>query len=234
MSDSPSPLISAHQVTKVYHRGRPDEVRAVDGVSMSVARGEALVLRGPSGSGKTSLLSLVACMSRPTSGRVVVDGRDVARVGEERLADIRRRRFGFIFQQFHLIPELSVVDNVLLPLFPLPVGWSDMRRRADSVLAALDLTGKGHRKVRTLSGGEQQRAAIGRALINDPEIVVADEPTAHLDRSLARDLLRILEELRRQGRTLVIATHDPLVFDHPLVSRVLTVRDGRIEGEERR
>jgi putative ABC transport system ATP-binding protein len=233
MSDSPSPLISAHQVTKVYHRGRPDEVRAVDGVSMSVARGEALVLQGPSGSGKTSLLSLVACMSRPTSGRVVVDGRDVARVGEEMLADIRRRRFGFIFQQFHLIPDLPAIDNVLVPLYPTEVSLREMRGRAHVALARLGMDGKATRKVRTLSGGEQQRVAIARALVNDPQVVVADEPTAHLDRRLAEELLAILEDIHRDGRTVVIATHDPRVFDHPIVDRILEMRDGRIVGERR-
>jgi len=234
MSRPTPPFIVTERVSKVYNRGRPDEVRAVDGVSLSVGKGEAVVLQGPSGSGKTSLLSMMACMSRPTSGRVIVEGRDVARVGEETLADIRRRRFGFIFQHFYLIPELSAIENVLLPLFPIPMGWREMRQRAEEVLAVLEMSGKGQRKVRSLSGGEQQRVAIGRALINDPEVVVADEPTAHLDRSLARDLLRILEELSRQGRTLVVATHDPMVVDHPLVSRVVAVRDGRVEGEEPR
>jgi len=233
MSDASTSVIVTERVTKVYNRGRPDEVRAVDGVSLSVLRGDAVVLQGPSGSGKTSLLSLMACMSRPTSGRVVVDGRDVARVGEEALAEIRRRRFGFMFQQYHLIPELTVLENVLLPLYPVAMGWSEMRRRADAVLTTLDMAGKGRRKVRSLSGGEQQRVAIARALVNDPEVVIADEPTAHLDRALARDLMQVLHELKRQGRTLVIATHDPLVFEHPLVSRRLAVRDGRIEGKER-
>jgi putative ABC transport system ATP-binding protein len=147
---------------------------------------------------------------------------------------VRRRRFGFIFQQFNLIAGLSVIDNVLLPLYPVTMGLTEMRDRGRRVLERLDLDGKRHRKVRVLSGGEQQRVAIARALVNDPEVIVADEPTAHLDRKLSEELLQILAELKADGRTLLVATHDPLVFEHPLVDRRLSMRDGQVEGEHRR
>jgi putative ABC transport system ATP-binding protein len=208
-------------------------VRAVEAVTMHVDRGEVLVLEGPSGSGKTSLLSLIGCMSRPTSGRIVVDGRDVAKLAESELTRERRQRFGFIFQQFHLIPGLPAIDNVLVPLYPTEVSLREMRDRAHGALARLGMDGKASRKVRTLSGGEQQRVAIARALVNNPQVVVADEPTAHLDRRLAEELLVILEDIHRDGRTVVIATHDPRVFDHPIVDRILEMRDGRVVGERR-
>jgi putative ABC transport system ATP-binding protein len=222
MSVVATPFIAADGVSKTYNPGRADEVR-----------GEVLVLEGPSGSGKTSLLSLIGCMSRPTSGRIVVDGRDVAKLAEGALTEERRQRFGFIFQQFHLIPDLPAIENVLVPLYPTEVSLREMWGRAHGALARLGMDGKASRKVRTLSGGEQQRVAIARALVNNPQVVVADEPTAHLDRRLAEELLVILEDIHRDGRTVVIATHDPRVFDHPIVDRVLEMSDGRIVGERR-
>ena len=222
-------LIRAHEVTKVYNARRPDEVRAVDGISLDVVRGEVVVLKGPSGSGKTTLLSIIGCMTRPTSGRVEVDGRDVARLPERFLAAIRRRTFGFIFQQYNLIRDLPLQENILLPLYPLAMSGREMERRAGHVLQLLDLTRRRHLKVNQLSGGEQQRAAIARALINEPEILVADEPTAHLDRTLAGELLGILQNLNRDGMTLLIATHDPFIYDHPFVDKTFAMRDGRLE-----
>jgi len=232
VNSSTRALILTEGVTKVYNPRRPDEVVAVDGVSMHVKRGEVVVLKGPSGSGKTSLLSLLGCMSRPTAGRIVVDGRDVAKLAEGVLTRVRRQEFGFIFQQYHLIPDLSVVENVLLPLYPTGMRFSAMEERAEKVLSKLELEGKRRRKVRRLSGGEQQRVAVARALINEPEIIVADEPTAHLDRRLSEELLHILEDLNRDGKTIIIATHDPLVYEHPLVGRVFSMRDGRIGAED--
>jgi len=222
-------LIAAENVVKIYNARQPDEVRAVDDVSLHVDRGEVVVLKGPSGSGKSSLLSLIGCMARPTSGRVLVGGRDVARLPERFLTAIRRRTFGFIFQQYHLIRDLSVVENVLLPLYPLDLGAAEMHVRAGRILERLGLQRRSQAKVRKLSGGEQQRAAIARALINEPDILVADEPTAHLDRPLAGDLLEILQDLNREGKTIVIATHDPFIHEHPFVSRTYAMRDGRAE-----
>jgi putative ABC transport system ATP-binding protein len=234
VSDVACALITAEGVTKIYNRHRPDEMVAVDGVSLRIHHGEVLVLKGPSGSGKTSLLSLLGCMSRPSSGRITIDGRDVARLSETMLTTIRRRRFGFIFQQFNLIQSLTVLENVLLPLYPVGLGLTEMRRRARAVLGRLELERKQRFSVRQLSGGEQQRVAIARALINEPEIIVADEPTAHLDRVLSEELLRILDDLNREGKTVLIATHDPLVFENPFVDRTLSMRDGRFDAERQR
>jgi putative ABC transport system ATP-binding protein len=222
-------LIHTAEATKVYNPRRPDEVCAVDRVTVGVERGEIVALKGPSGSGKTTLLSLIGCMARPTSGSIVVDGRDVAKLSEEVLTQVRRKKFGFIFQQFNLISDLTVVDNVMLPLYPVVVRPAEMRRRAEATLEGLGLLGKKTRRVRQLSGGEQQRVAIARALVNKPEIIIADEPTAHLDHKLSDEFMGILEDLNQEGKTVVISTHDALIYDHRIVDRVIAMRDGRIE-----
>ncbi len=228
MSGGNGLMVFTEEATKVYNPRRPDEVCALDRVSVQVARGEVVALQGPSGSGKTTLLSLIGCVSRPTSGRVVVDGRDVAKLSEEVLTTVRRGKFGFIFQQFNLISDLTVVENVMLPLYPLDTRPAEMRRRAEAVLDRLGLRGKLTRRVRQLSGGEQQRVAIARALINQPEIIIADEPTAHLDRQLSDELMRTLEDLKQDGKTIIISTHDDLVSGHRSVDRVIAMRDGRV------
>ena len=222
-------LIHTAEATKVYNPRRPDEVIAVDRVSVRIGRGEVVALKGPSGSGKTSLLSLIGCMARPTSGRIVVDGRDVAKLAEGALTHVRRQTFGFIFQQFNLISDVSVLDNVMLPLYPTGIGTAEIHGRAQKILSELGLGEKTRRKARSLSGGEQQRVAIARALVNQPEIIVADEPTAHLDRALSDELMSILEGLHRDGKTVIISTHDALIFDHPIVDRVIAMRDGRVQ-----
>jgi len=224
-------LIAADKLYKVYHRGLADEKEAVVDVSFRVVEGEAVVLKGASGSGKSSLLSLIGCMSRPTSGMVQVDGRDVSRLPERSLTAVRRRTFGFIFQQFNLVRGVSLLENVMLPLYPEEIGYRRMAEKAEAVLTRLGLAGKRNRAVQHLSGGEQQRAAIARALINDPQIIIADEPTAHLDSALSEELLSIFSSLRSEGRTLIIATHDPAVVASPLIDRVLTMHDGRLEKD---
>jgi putative ABC transport system ATP-binding protein len=225
-------LIRTEDATKVYNPRRPDEVVAVDRVSVRIARGEVVALNGPSGSGKTSLLSLIGCMARPTSGRIVVDGRDVAKLGEDSLTRVRRQFFGFIFQNFNLISDIGVLENVMLPLYPTGIKTAEIRARAEEILSDLGMGDKGRRKARSLSGGEQQRVAIARALINRPEVVVADEPTAHLDRGLSDELMGILERLHSDGKTIVISTHDSMIYEHPIVDRVIAMRDGRIVGKD--
>lgn len=222
-------LILTENVTKIYNPHKPDEIRALEDASLTIEKGEVVALKGPSGSGKTTLLSLIGCMGRPTSGRIVVDGKDVAKLPERFLTLIRRKTFGFIFQQFNLVRDVSVLENVLLPLYPVETSFSDMRSRGEKILGHLGIIAKINMKVNKLSGGEQQRVAIARALINEPEIIIADEPTAHLDRKLSTDLLRILEDLNRSGKTIIIATHDPFVYDHPFIKRIIEMRDGRIQ-----
>lgn len=226
-------LLKAENLSKLYNRHQPDEVTALADVSLEVYGGEVVALKGPSGSGKTTLLSLLGCMARPTSGLVTFSGREVSRLPERFLAEIRREHFGFIFQQFNLIRDISVLDNVLLPLVPTAQKIAAMKERGIEVLTRLEMAEKAAFKVRQLSGGEQQRVAIARALIGNPQILIADEPTAHLDRQLATELIGILDSLNRDGRTIIIATHDPFVYSHPIVRRTLEMNDGRlVSGEQ--
>jgi len=225
-----TPLIIVEDVRKTYHPHLPDAVEAVAGVSLRINSGETAVLRGPSGSGKTSLLSLIGCMARPTSGRVTVSGQEVSRLPERFLTMVRRRTFGFVFQQYQLIPELSVRNNVMLPLFPEPMTMAEMTRRTMAALDQVELAQLASRQVRHLSGGEQQRVAIARALVNQPQVLIADEPTAHLDSRLSHELLQRFAKLKASGLTIVMATHDPLVCEHPVVDRIIDLRDGRLDS----
>ncbi|MGB3210813.1 MAG: ABC transporter ATP-binding protein [Desulforhopalus sp.] len=226
-------LIEVEKVSKVYNPGMADELTAVNRVSLSINSGEVAVLTGPSGSGKSSLLSLIGCMARPTEGKIYVGGKDVVKLPERFLTGIRRQKFGFIFQQFHLIRELTVLENVLLPLFPLDLSVRTMNERALPILQMLKIESKKHLKVKKLSGGEQQRVAIARALINEPQIIIADEPTAHLDRRLAREFIDTLSLLSREGKTIIIATHDPFVYDNELIEKTIVMDDGQIERIEK-
>jgi putative ABC transport system ATP-binding protein len=222
-------LIVTENVSKVFNPGMPDEMKAITDVSLEINKGEFVVLKGPSGSGKTSLLGLIGCMSRPTAGRILINGRDVAKLPERFLTMIRRKEFGFIFQQFNLIKGISVLENVMLPLFPTDAKISDIKNRAEGILDKLNILHKKDFKVQRLSGGEQQRVAISRALINEPEAVLADEPTAHLDTKLSEDLIRIMQELNREGKTIIIASHDPLVYEKPFINKLVEMRDGIVK-----
>ena len=224
--------ITTNNVKKVYNPGKPDEMTALHDISVQIDWGRMTVLKGPSGSGKTSLLSAIGCMSRPTEGRILIDGKDVVKLPERFLADMRRKKFGFIFQQFHLIRNLSVHDNILLPLYPTDMMPAEMKKRALAIMNKFSIAGKVNLKVKNLSGGEQQRVAIARALINDPAVIIADEPTAHLDKKLSAEFMEILGALCDEGRTVIIATHDPFVYEHSLVGKIIAMRDGRLEKEQ--
>ena len=227
-------LIQTENLGKVYNSGMPDELSALHNVSIEIDRNRITVLKGPSGSGKTSLLSLISCMSRPTAGRIFVEEKDVVKLPERFLTNIRRAKFGFIFQQLHLIRNVSVLENILLPLYPLSMKVSIMREKALAIMKKLGIEDKRNFKVKQLSGGEQQRVAIARAMVNDPEIIIADEPTAHLDTKLASEFMEILESLLNEGKTIVIATHDLFVHEHLLVHKTISMRDGCIEKVETR
>ena len=227
-------LIQVEEVSKIYNSGQADEVAALAGISLVIEQNEVAVLTGPSGSGKTSLLSLIGCMGRPTQGKIFIAGKDVVKLPERFLTEVRRKRFGFIFQQFNLIRELSVLENVLLPLYPLDIGMGAMKEKSLPILEKLKILNKQNLKVKKLSGGEQQRVAIARALINEPEVIIADEPTAHLDRKLAQEFLDILSILHDEGKTVVIATHDPFISGSELVRKTVFMRDGRLERVEQK
>jgi putative ABC transport system ATP-binding protein len=234
----PTPLLDHNRnvveldgVSKVFPcRGRAGVV-AISGMNLKVSHGSAVLFRGPSGSGKTTVLSLIGCMVRPTSGRIHLDGRDVTRLSEDGLAELRRRRIGFVFQKHHLIHGASALDNVMLPALPLPEVDGDLRDRAEALLARFGLDRRGRDHVERLSGGEQQRVAIARALINDPSVVIADEPTAHLDSAAAGGVLDLIDALRTEGRTVLVASHDPVLCDSGRFTASYRLRDGRLETD---
>ncbi|MBI4742899.1 MAG: ABC transporter ATP-binding protein [Betaproteobacteria bacterium] len=221
-------MIELKNICKAFNHGRDNEFHALNGIDLHLPAQRVTAFRGPSGSGKTTLLSIVGCLSRPTSGRVRLKDRDISGLPERFLTDIRRQTFGFIFQQFNLIKGLSAIENVMLPAYPLGGDWRALRESAERLLGDLRLSHRREAKVEWLSGGEQQRVAIARALINDPEIVVADEPTANLDTALAMEFMGILEKLSNTGKTVILTSHDPLVVESSIVHRVVDMRDGRI------
>lgn len=221
-------MIVLKEVRKVFHAGLPNEYMAVDGVDLEIAANRVTVLKGPSGSGKTTLLSLIGCMARPTSGRIFLEDREITSLPERFLTDIRRRTFGFIFQQFNLLPGLSVLENVLLPAYPLGENLSVLKNRAAGLLEKFGLSHRLAAKVEWLSGGEAQRVAITRALMNNPQVIIADEPTAHLDTRLSREFMDMMRLCQAEGKTVLLASHDPLVYEAAFVDRVINVRDGRI------
>lgn len=230
----PDIIIKTNEVTKYYNRGRANEVLAVSNVSVEIREGDFVVLKGPSGSGKTTLLSLLGCMTRPTSGSIFIEGRDVSHLPERFLTEIRRKTFGFIFQQFHLIKGLNVVENVMAPLYSTDIGISELRHRAEMILEGLGMSKRKGFQIQGISGGEQQRTAIARALINDPKTILADEPTAHLDTALSRDFMTIMKEFGKNGKTVVIASHDPLVYEDPGIDLMIGMRDGVVTDIRRK
>lgn len=221
-------MIELKDIHKAFNQGLHNEFRALNGIDLEVHEKQATVLCGPSGSGKTSLLSIIGCLSRPTSGRVSLRGRDISGLPERFLTDIRRQTFGFVFQQFNLIKGMSALENVMLPAYPLGGNWQALHDAAEHLLDELKMGHRREARVEWLSGGEQQRVAIARALINAPEVIIADEPTANLDTKLSIEFMGILEKLIDQGKTVLLTSHDPLVVESSLVQHVVEMRDGRI------
>ncbi len=221
-------MIQLTGIRKVFNQGKPNEFVAVDGIDLVIDSERITVLKGPSGSGKTTVLSILGCMARPTSGRIMLLDREITSLPERFLTEIRRKTFGFIFQQFHLIRGLTAVENVMLPSYPTGESYGALRQRALTLLDHFDLAPKASSKVEWLSGGETQRVAIARALINDPAVVIADEPTAHLDTKLSHEFMETMKILKERSKTVIIASHDPIVHDADIIDRVVTMRDGRI------
>ncbi len=221
-------MIELHNIRKVFNAGKSNELTAVDGVNLAIADGQITVLKGPSGSGKTTLLSVVGCMTRPTAGRVILRDREITSLPERFLTSIRRRCFGFIFQQFNLLKGISVLENVMLPAYPNGESYTRLREHAASLLAMFNLEDRAEAPVEWLSGGEAQRVAIARALVNNPAVIIADEPTAHLDSRLSREFMDIMQSFKTRGKTVIIASHDPIVYESAAVDRIVEMRDGRL------
>jgi putative ABC transport system ATP-binding protein len=223
-------MLELKNIRKAFNTGKPYELTAVDGVDLTIEARKVTVLRGPSGSGKTTLLSLAGCMARPTSGRIMLEGREITSLPERFLTEIRRTTFGFIFQQFNLMKGITALENVMLPAYPLGERHAALKQRALDLLDLFGIKPRALSRAEWLSGGEAQRTAIARALINNPRVIIADEPTAHLDTKLSREFMDIVARFKEQQKTVIIASHDPLVYDSGVIDRVVSMRDGRIEG----
>ncbi|WP_312422859.1 ABC transporter ATP-binding protein [Anaerospora hongkongensis] len=223
--------ISLTGITKVYQMG-DQQVHALAGVSLQIMAGDFAAIMGPSGSGKSTLMNILGCLDRPSSGSYCLDNQEVAALTDDQLAKTRNKKIGFVFQNFNLLPRMSALQNVALPLVYGNVAKSDRLTRAAAALALVGLGNRLDHKPNELSGGQRQRVAIARALINDPTIIMADEPTGNLDSKSGEEIMGIFNELNTQGRTVILVTHEPEIADH--AKRIILVRDGQIVRDDRK
>lgn len=218
-------LIELRGVSKIYHLGG-EEIRALDNVDLDIEAGEFISVIGPSGSGKSTLMQILGCLDSPTKGSIRLDGTEISTASASELARIRNKKIGFVFQFFNLLPKLSVLQNVELPMIYAGAGARERRERAMEALRMVKLDNRAKHRPMQLSGGQQQRAAIARALVNDPKIIFADEPTGNLDSNTGETILRLFHELSRKGRTIALVTHDPEIA--AVTPRKIEIRDGKI------
>jgi len=218
-------MIEVQEIEKTYGNGVA-ETRVLEGVSFRIEQGEYVALMGTSGTGKSTLMNILGCLDRPSSGRYLLDGRDVSTLDDEALSHLRNRKVGFVFQQFNLLERASALKNALLPLIYAAEHSADADQRAEKALAAVGLADRVHYKPNELSGGQQQRVAIARALITNPEVILADEPTGNLDRRSGLEALAIFKRLHRDGGTIILVTHDEAGAEH--ADRILVLKDGRL------
>jgi len=223
-------VIEVRNLRKIYLMG-DEEVAALAGIDLTIARGESIAITGPSGSGKSTLMNILGGLDRPTSGSYRFDGEDVAHFDDDQLADFRRRRIGFIFQSFQLLPRLTALQNVELPMIYAGLGVAERRARAAELLERVGLGARKGRRPTQMSGGQQQRVAIARALANSPDLLLADEPTGALDTQTGNEVMALFSELNREGLTLAVVTHDPEVA--AVAARRISFRDGLIVGDQR-
>ena len=221
-------LIALCDVTKVYRMGDVD-VRALDGVSLQIQRGEFVAVMGSSGSGKSTLMNLLGCLDRPSSGSYHLTGHDVSRLGRDALADIRNRTLGFVFQNFNLLARTSALENVELPLLYAGVRTRERHKRATAALEKVGLASRMHHHPNQMSGGQQQRVAIARALVNEPALILADEPTGNLDSRTSLEIMSLFQSLGRSGMTIVVVTHEEDIATFS--QRILSMRDGRLVSD---
>ncbi|HET6251539.1 MAG TPA: ABC transporter ATP-binding protein [Tepidisphaeraceae bacterium] len=216
-------MIETESLTKIYQLGG-QTVRALDDVSLTIGAGDMVAIRGPSGSGKSTLMNILGCLDRPDSGRYVLAGEEISRLSDNRLAEIRNRKIGFVFQSFNLLPRMSALENVELPI--LYAGGRDAKRKAIHAMQIVGLAERMHHQPNQLSGGQRQRVAIARAMVTDPAIILADEPTGALDSRTGEEILALFKALNEQGHTILIVTHDPAVALH--CRREIFMRDGKV------
>jgi putative ABC transport system ATP-binding protein len=224
------PVIQVHHVTKVFALG-DIRVRALHDVSLRIHAGDMVAIMGSSGSGKSTLMNILGCLDAPTDGRYLIDGVDVSHMDEDDLADLRNRKIGFVFQSFNLVPRTSALVNVELPLAYAGLRGAERRRRAERALASVGMLDRMHHQPSELSGGQQQRAAVARAIVTNPSLILADEPTGNLDSHATEDVLAIFARLNQEGRTVVLITHEPDVAAQ--TKRIIRLSDGQIVEDHR-
>jgi len=215
---------------KKYYKVGNQIVKALDGVDLAIGKNEYVAIMGPSGSGKSTLMNILGCLDSPTDGLYVLNGTDVSKMDDNQLAEVRNNEIGFIFQSFNLLPRYTALDNVALPLIYSGTGRTERERRAKESLSNVDLEDRMHHRPNELSGGQRQRVAVARALVNNPAIILADEPTGNLDSKTSIDIMKLFEEIYSRGNTIIVVTHEEDIAKH--ARRVVRLRDGLVESDE--
>jgi putative ABC transport system ATP-binding protein len=228
---TPTPIIHLQDIHKSYYMGK-QALPVLKGVTLNILKNEYVALMGPSGSGKSTLMNILGCLDTPTQGKYVLNGQDVSKMPDDDLADVRNIEIGFVFQQFNLLPRLTAVENVALPLVYAGVPAKQRLERARAVLEKVNLADRGHHKPNELSGGQSQRVAIARALINNPSLILADEPTGNLDSKTSVEIMDIFSSIQASGNTVVLVTHEEDIAN--FAHRIVRLRDGLIESDRRR
>ncbi len=222
-------IIHLEDITKTYDLGKV-KIDVLKGVTLSIHKNEYVAIMGPSGSGKSTLMNILGCLDKPTDGRYILNGTDVSRMNEDELAEVRNKEIGFVFQTFNLLARLTGVENVALPLIYAGYKKADRIKKAEEILKAVGLSHRITHKPNELSGGERQRVAVARALVNDPSIILADEPTGNLDTKTSYEIMELFEEIHEKGNTVIIVTHEEDIARY--AHRIIRIRDGKIERDE--
>ena len=222
-------VINIKDIKKIYKVGN-QEARALDGVDLHIGRNEYVAIMGPSGSGKSTMMNILGCLDSPSSGQYILNGTDVSSMADSQLAEVRNKEIGFIFQSFNLLPRYSALENVALPLIYSGDTRTERERRAEEALESVDLTDRMHHKPNELSGGQRQRVAVARALVNNPSMILADEPTGNLDTKTSVDIMKLFAKIHNKGNTIIVVTHEEDIARH--AHRIIRLRDGKIESDE--
>ncbi len=228
-ADPPKMVVHIQGLEKTYHRGEELAIRVLKGIELQIPRGQYVAIMGPSGSGKSTLMNILGCLDRPTAGRYLLESRDVARMGDNELSRVRGRYLGFVFQAFNLIPQLTILENVAVPLFYQGIAPEIRKTMATAALEKVQLDHRLDHRPSQLSGGQMQRVAIARALVNQPSLLLADEPTGNLDSATGQAILEMFDELHAQGLTVVMVTHDESIAKR--CQRVVRLKDGQIDQD---
>jgi putative ABC transport system ATP-binding protein len=225
-----STIIELKSITKSYDMGGAEEVHALQGVSLTISKNEYVAIMGPSGSGKSTLMNIIGCLDTPTSGQYIFNGVNVSDMNDNELARVRNKEIGFVFQTFNLLPRSDSLHNVELPLIYAGVPSADRKKKALETLQSVGLGERSHHKPNELSGGQRQRVAVARALVTNPSIILADEPTGNLDTKTGEEIMTLFEDLHKMGNTMILVTHEPDIAEH--AHRIIRIRDGKVESDE--